>query len=160
MSSKALDRIDVAILAALQENARLSNKELAVQIGVAQSTCLERVRRLQESGVLCGAHAVVAPRAMGVGLQAMISVRLSRHSQKHVESFRSRILALPEVMGFYYMAGATDFLVHVAVRDSDHLRDLALKTFTSHADVGHIETSLIFEHVSSPVLPVLIEPSE
>lgn len=157
---KALDRIDLAILRALQENARLSNKELAVQVGVAQSTCLERVRRLQRSGVFKGAHAVVEPKALGVGLEAMISVRLSQHSQQHVESFRSRILALPEVMGFYYMAGATDFLVHVAVRDSDHLRDLALNTFTSHPDVAHIETSLIFEHVSSPVLPVLIQAED
>ncbi|ACY19024.1 Lrp/AsnC family transcriptional regulator [Haliangium ochraceum] len=157
---KALDRIDLVILGALQDNARLSNKELAGIVGIAQSTCLERVRRLQEHGVLLGAHAAVAPHAIGVGLQAMISVRLSRHSQEHVASFRSRVLALPEVMGFFYMAGATDFLVHVAVRDSAHLRDLALETFSSHDDVAHIETSLIFEHVASPVWPILVESED
>ncbi|WP_428266898.1 Lrp/AsnC family transcriptional regulator [Haliangium sp.] len=157
---KALDHTDLAILTALQENARLSNKELAAEVGLAQSTCLERVRRLQRGGVLQGAHAVVAPEALGIGLQAMIAVRLSRHSKAHVASFRARVLSLPEVRGFYYMAGANDFLVHVAVRDSDHLRDLALECFTSHDDVDHIETSLIFEHVASSVLPVLVKPSE
>ena len=92
-----LDRIDFEILAALQEDARLSNKELAARIGLAPSTCLVRVRRLVEAGVLRGFHADIDPAALGVGLMAMISVRLSRHARDTVETFRQHVLSLPEV---------------------------------------------------------------
>lgn len=147
------DRIDCEILAALQKNARLSNKELAAKAGIAQSTCLERVRRMSQAGVLKGFHSEVDARALGIGLMAIISVRLSRHSRELVASFRSHVLTLPEVVNFYHMAGANDYLLHVAVRDSDHLRDLALSAFTTRPEVAHMETALVFEHVGHRPLP-------
>ncbi|HEY0970290.1 MAG TPA: Lrp/AsnC family transcriptional regulator [Gemmatimonadales bacterium] len=141
-----LDRIDRAILAALQQNARLTNKELAARVGLAESSCLERVRRLVGSGVLRGFHADVDPRALGVGLQALVAVRLARHTRSAVESFRKSMLELREAIELFHVAGANDFLVHVAVRDSDELRDLILRAFTSRPEVAHVETSLIYEH--------------
>jgi DNA-binding Lrp family transcriptional regulator len=77
-----LDRIDRALVRALQKDARLSNKELAAQVGLAPSSCLERVRRLRRTGVLRGFHADVAPEALGVGLQALIAVQLRQHSRQ------------------------------------------------------------------------------
>ena len=155
---RALDLTDCRILEALQADARLSNKELAARVGIAPSTCLERVRRLERSGVLRGAHAEVDPKALGVGLQAIVAVRLARHSRDRVEAFREHALALPEVVGLFHMAGANDFLVHVAVRDAEHLREFALEAFTNRPEVARIETGLIFEHVASPKLPILIDP--
>lgn len=142
----ALDRTDRAILGALQQNARLTNRELAGRVGLAESSCLERVRRLVGSGVLRGFHAEVDPRALGVALQALVAVRLARHTSAAVASFRADMLALPEAVALFHVAGATDFLVHVAVRDSDALRDLILRAFTSRPEVAHVETSLIYEH--------------
>jgi DNA-binding Lrp family transcriptional regulator len=142
-----LDRIDRAIVAALQQNARLSNKELAARVGVAESTCHERVKRLSSAGVLRGFHAEVDAKALGVGLQALVAVRLARHTIAAVESFRRAMLALPEAIAVFHVAGANDFLVHVAVRDSDALRDLILRSFTSRPEIVHVETSLIYEHV-------------
>jgi len=75
-----LDRTDRAIIGLLQHNARLSNKELAAGAGIAPSTCSERMRRLEMLGVFSGFHAAVDPRVMGIGLQAMIAIRLRRHS--------------------------------------------------------------------------------
>lgn len=141
-----MDRIDHAILAALQQNARLTNKELAARAGLAESSCLERVRRLVSTGVLRGFHADVDPKAMGVGLQALVAVRLVRHTRAAVESFRQSMLALSEAVAVFHVAGANDFLVHVAVADSDALRDLILRAFTSRPEVAHVETSLIYEH--------------
>lgn len=142
----ALDRIDHAILAALRQNARLSNKELAARAGLAESSCLERVRRLVQAGVLRGFHADVDPKAVGVGLQALVAVRLVRHTRGAVESFRQSMLALDEAVAVFHVAGANDFLVHVAVADSDALRDLILRAITARAEVAHVETSLIYEH--------------
>lgn len=157
---KALDRIDYKIVRLLRNNARLSNKELAKQVGLAPSSCLVRTRLLQQSGVLTGFKAEVNPAALGVGLQAMISVRLKRHFKPDVEAFRQHALELPEVVRLYHVAGPIDFLVHVWTRDSEHLRDLAMTAFTARREVSHIETELIFEHVSCQELPTFLEESQ
>ena len=154
---RPIDRIDAVILDALQNNGRLSNKELAAKAGIAPSTCLERVRRLAEEKILVGFHAEVAPKAMGVGLMAMIAVRLTEHNRELVDAFRDHVATLDAVVAVYHMAGVNDFLLHVAVRDADHLRDLALTAFTTRAEVAHIETALIFEHVGSRPIPCYAE---
>ena len=154
-----LDRIDFDIVAALQNDARLSNKELAARVGLAPSSCLERVRRLVRDRVLLGFHAEVDPRALGVGLQALVLVRLSRHSRRQVESFRRHALGLPECVALYHVAGQHDFLLHMAVRDADHLRDLALDAFTTRPEVAQLETHLIFERADKGGLPLLARPA-
>lgn len=149
-----LDRTDYALLRLLRKNARLSNKDLAARVGIAPSTALERVRRMREDKVLLGYHAEIAPEAIGVGLQAMVSVRLARHSRALVDGFHAHLLALPEVLACYHVAGADDFLVHVGVRDSDHLRNFTLTAFTERDEVAHIETRLIFEYQRNVELPL------
>lgn len=150
-----LDRTDRAIIALLQDNARLSNKELAAGAGIAPSTCSERMRRLETAGVFSGFHAAVDPRALGIGLQAMIAVRLRRHSAEEVEAFELHAEALPEVISLSHVTGPNDFLIRVVVRDADHLRQLAVSGFTTMREVDHIETALIFEHREKGTLPDL-----
>jgi DNA-binding Lrp family transcriptional regulator len=153
---RGLDKIDCQILAALQKNARLPNKVLAARVGIAQSTCLERVRRLHEQKILKSFHAEVEPKALGIGLQAMLGVQFGPHTEEQVAAFRQHILQLPEVVAFYHVAGGKDFLLQVAVRDSDHLRQLALSAFSARTEVANVDTSLIFEHVTSSPLPVFL----
>ena len=150
---KTLDRIDYEILALLRNNARISNKEIARKVGLAASTCLVRIRVLQRSGVITGFHTELDPASLGVGIQAMIAVRLIRHFKPDVDAFRSHALSLAEVVQLYHVAGPIDFLVHVWTRSSDHLRDLAMTAFTSREEVAHIETELIFEHIRSGEIP-------
>jgi len=135
---KSLDRIDFEIIRLLRDNARISNKQIAAKVGLAPSTCLTR-------------------RDLGVGLQAMIAVRLKRQSHEDVESFRTHALNTPEVNQLYHVAGSTDFLVHVWARDSEHLRELAMKAFTDREEVAHIETGLIFEHAINAELPSFLD---
>ncbi|GAB5520032.1 MAG: Lrp/AsnC family transcriptional regulator [Rhodothermales bacterium] len=153
---RPLDRTDYAILRALQKNARLSNKELAALAGIAPSTCFERLRRLTDEGVLTGYHADVSPRAVGIGLQALVAVRLQQHDRLAVEAFQAHALALAEVVQVFHTTGRTDFLVHVAVRDAEHLRDLTLEAFTERPEVAQIETSLLFEHQVADGLPIFL----
>jgi DNA-binding Lrp family transcriptional regulator len=154
---QTLNRTDIAILASLQNDARLSNKELAARVGLAPSSCFERVRRLREEGVLTGYRAIVEPRALGIAMQALVFVTLARHARQQVKSFRQHALSLAEAIAVYHVAGQHDFLVHVGVRDANHLRDLAMDAFTSRTEVARIETHLIFEHVPKPALPVLVD---
>lgn len=151
-----LDAIDCKLVELLQMNARLSNKELAARVGLAPSSCLERVRRLEREGVFLGFHAEVDPQAVGIGLQAMIAVRLRRHTRDEVSAFHDHAISVPEVVAIYHVTGATDFLVHVAVRDAHHLRELALEAFTTRREVENLETSLIFEGERKGGLPILV----
>jgi DNA-binding Lrp family transcriptional regulator len=144
------DRIDREILARLQHDARISNKELAAKVGLAPSSCLARVRRLELSGALLGYHAEVDPRVYGVTLEAQVSVRLEKHARAAIAAFERHVSALPEVRGWYHLAGANDYLVHVAVRDAEHLREFVLEAFASRAEVAHLETALIFSHRRNP----------
>ena len=148
------DRIDFEIVSELQNNARIANKVLADRVGLAPSTCLERVRRLRETGVLRGAHESVDPHALGIDLQAMIFVRLARHAREAVDSFQAHAENMREVVAVYHVSGEHDFLVHVAVRDADHLRDLAMDSFTTRREVAHIETHLIFAGSRKWQLPI------
>ncbi len=145
-----LDRIDLQIIRELQNNVRISNKELAAKVNLAPSTCLERVRHLWKERTLLGCHLEVDPAALGITLQAMIAVRLQRHTHELVESFQRHLFSLPEVVRIFHMAGSIDFLVHVAVKDANHLRNLAVDGFTTRKEVGHIETSLIFSTSQMP----------
>jgi len=152
-----LDSVDVQIVRQLRKNARLSNKALAAAVGLAQSSCLERVRRLRMARVLTGYHAEVEPDALGIGLQALVAIRLVRHARANVEAFENHLDGLSEVVTIFHIAGANDYLVHVAVRDSAHLRELALSAFTEREEVAHIETQLIFAHRRSHELPVYLD---
>ncbi len=147
MQFQDLDRTDHAILAALQNDGRLSNKQLASLVGLAPSSCHERVKKLTAAGAIRGFHAEINPAALGYTLEAMIAVRLQRHSRDQFDSFRTALLALDEVKTVHHLAGENDFLVHVMARDTAHLRDLALDHFIVRPEVGHIETWLIFEHI-------------
>jgi DNA-binding Lrp family transcriptional regulator len=154
----SLDRIDFEILTSLQKDARLSNKELAIQVGIAPSTCFERVKRLRKTRALRGFHATVDPAALGIGLHALISVRLGRHSREVLAAFWAHAEALDEVIAIYHLAGATDFLFHVAVPDVEALRCLALDAFTSRAEVEHLDTALVFDHRVKSTLPNYAQP--
>ncbi|MGE6757815.1 Lrp/AsnC family transcriptional regulator [Corallococcus interemptor] len=148
-----LDRIDREILEALQNNARLSNKELAAKVGLAPSSCLARVKRLETDGVIRSYRAELDPRPLGLGLQALIAVQLRLHVGEHFGSIGDHLRSLPETVAVYCLGGTTDFLVHVVCRDTEHLRVLTIQSFTSRPEVSRIETSLVFSFARSG-LPV------
>jgi DNA-binding Lrp family transcriptional regulator len=142
-----IDDIDRRILTVLHADARVSNSGLAELVGVAPSTCHGRVRRLQELGVIRGFYADIDPSAIGLTLQAMISVSLQSNARGKIRSFIQHIRRKPQVMDVYFLAGAEDFLLHVAARDTDDLRSFVVEHLNADADVAGTQTSLIFEHL-------------
>jgi DNA-binding Lrp family transcriptional regulator len=111
---------------------------------------------LWDTGVLRGAHAEVAPRALGVGLEALFMIELSKHERGTVDQFLDEILQVPEVRFAFLVTGRYDLVVHVVVRDTQHLKDLALDRFTSRPGVTRIETSIIFDARRRHDLPALL----
>lgn len=145
-SSTKLDRVDRAILATLAENARASGATLAAAIGVAESTVSHRLRRLQQEGVIRGAHVDLDLSRFGVALQALIAVRLTKHDRADIDAFRAEVPHLPGVLAIFHVAGAEDYLLHVAAHDAEELRQFVLTYLTGHPVVAHTETHLIFEY--------------
>jgi DNA-binding Lrp family transcriptional regulator len=147
-----LDEVDHKILRGLAADARIPNNTLAAQAGVAPSTCLMRVRRLQDAGVIRGFHAELAPEALGRPLQAIVSVRLQAHARARIGSFAQRYAALPGVLNVFFLAGVNDFQIHLAVRSPDDLREFVVKNLSASRDVATTETNLIFEHITGTAL--------
>lgn len=152
-----MDRIDFEIIEHLQNDGRISNKSLAAKVGLAPSTCFERVKQLQSKGVINGFHADIQPKVLGIGLEAIYFIGLTKHSRELVEAFQSEIEQIPEVRSVFLVSGQYDFLVHVTVRDTEHLRNLALDSFTIRPEVTRIETVLIFNHKRKFVLPNFLQ---
>jgi DNA-binding Lrp family transcriptional regulator len=142
-----IDNIDRRILGALRSDARMSNSALAEVVGIAPSTCHGRVRRLQEIGVIRGFYTDVDPAAIGRPLQAMISVSLQSNARGRIRHFIAEIRKLPQVIDVYFLAGADDFILHVAARDTEDLRSFVVENLNADPDVAGTQTSLIFEHL-------------
>jgi DNA-binding Lrp family transcriptional regulator len=149
-----LDSVDRGLLRELQKDARQTNKALAEKVGVAPSTCLERVRELRSRGVIRGFRADVDPAAIGRPMEAILSIQ-QRAAQRHaIETLLEETAALPETVRVMALTGTTDFIIHVAVRDMDHLRDLVWR-LTERREVARVQSSLVFARVEgSPLLPL------
>ncbi|MFE4455910.1 Lrp/AsnC family transcriptional regulator [Nocardia tengchongensis] len=142
-----LDAVDRLLLDELARDGRITNSALAAAVGIAPSTCLGRVRSLVERGVVRGFHADIDPAAVGRDLQAMIAVRVHAAARSRLAEFGEQMAALPEVENVYFIAGADDYLIHVATTDAAELRTFVLDHLSAHPAVTSTETILIFDHV-------------
>ncbi|WP_189220297.1 MULTISPECIES: Lrp/AsnC family transcriptional regulator [Streptomyces] len=147
-----MDGIDSEILGHLQRDARLTNRELARLVGIAPSTCLERVRALRSRGVITGYHAAVQPRALGRALQALVFARLRPLSRDVIASFEAYLAQLPEVVSVFVVSGDDDFVVHVAVPDIEHLHAFLMDRFSARREVVSFRSSVIYQQTSTRVL--------
>lgn len=149
-----LDRTDFAILRLLMNDARLSNKEIAATVGLAPSSCHERVKALRKREVLMGSHAEVNLRALGLTLEAVLFVQLAKLKRLIVDKFVSKTAAVPEVRSVFLISGRFDLIVHVAVRDMAQLKNLISNHFNRHAVVVRVETSVVFDHEVRHAMPL------
>ena len=143
---EVLDEVDRRIVDALRADARLPNSRLAELVGVAPSTCLARVRSLVDRGVMTGFSARVNPAALGLGLEALISVSIRTGARQRITEFRDDLEHRPEVRQLFFLGGSEDFVLHVAVHDTDALRDFVVEQLSAHPAVASTRTSLVFQH--------------
>lgn len=147
------DRTDFAILRLMQKDARLSIKEIAASIGLAPSSTHERIKRLWDVGALRGVHADVDPRALGVGIEALLMIELSKHKRGNVDTFMNDVARIAEVRSAFLLTGRWDVIIHVVARDTEHLKNLALDQFTSRPGVTRIETAIIYDAKQQHEIP-------
>lgn len=155
MPKDGLDDIDRRILAALQENARISNARLAEAAGLSPSPCLRRVRALERAGVIMRYTALVEPGAAGLPVSVFVQVTLERQVERALETFEQAMRARPEVMECYLMTGDADYLLRVVVADVTAYERFLMDHLTRVPGVASIKSSFALNQVKySTALPV------
>ena len=148
-----LDAIDRRILRALQIDGRMVYDALAAQVNLSPSATLRRVKRLEESGVISGYVALVAPECVGLGLMAYLNVRLEKHAEIHkrtpMDLFRASVAGWPEVVECAALTGELDFLLHVVVQDMAHYSRFIMDTLLKHPSVQDCKTSFVLDRVKN-----------
>jgi DNA-binding Lrp family transcriptional regulator len=143
----ALDELDTAIVAALQADARRTNRDLAAAVGIAPTTALDRTRALRQRGVIRGAVLDVDLAALGRPVQALIAARIRPPTRANIEAFREWAIALPDTLGVFVTSGIEDFLIHVAVADNTALYAFVIDRLTERPEVADVRTSVVYEHL-------------
>lgn len=146
-----LDDVDRMIVTELQRDGRMTNAELADRVGIAASTCVARVRSLVGRGIITGFTATVDPAITGRTLQVLVSVSIRSGARQRISEFSDELRALPEVLQLFFLGGVEDFIIHLAARDSDHVRDFVMEHLSAHPAVSSTRTSIVFSHHQNPV---------
>jgi len=154
--SISLDRIDKHILELMQANGRISNLELADQVGLSPTPCSRRVKRLEESGLIIGHVTLLDPQVLGLNLTAMVGIAMDRHTPDRFESFEKAISSMPEIVECSIVTGQTaDFLLKVVVRDMQHYEKFLLGNLTRLDGVTGVHSSFVLRNlVKKTALPL------
>jgi DNA-binding Lrp family transcriptional regulator len=148
MPKPALDETDVRILKEIQEDARISNVDLAERIGLSPSPCLRRLKRLEEEKVVRGYMTLVDQNAVGLPVSVFVSVALKEQSEAALEQFEARIRTLPQVMECYLMTGTSDYLLRVVTADLAAYERFLKDHLTRVPSIASIQSSFALKQVS------------
>ena len=142
-----LDRIDQSILAELQREGRLSNRDLAERVHLSESACLRRVRALEEARVIDRYTAVINQSKVGLPGNVFVSITLSRQEQADLAAFEEAVKRVPEVMECYLMTGQQDYLLRVVVSDPSDFERLHSQHLTRLPGVARVQSSFALRTV-------------
>jgi Lrp/AsnC family leucine-responsive transcriptional regulator len=154
-STRVLDRIDLHILSILQTDGRIVMKDLAEQVGLSLTPCIERVKRMERDGVIAGYHARVTPQALGLQILVFVEITLRQKSEAAFERFRRAMLSLPEVLECHLVSGDFDYLIKARIPEMTEYRRL-LGEILHVADGGQSKSYVVMEEVKE-TLALLIE---
>ena len=143
-----IDNFDRHILNILQQDARISNQDLADKIGLSASPCLRRVGALEESGIITAYHALLDAKKLGLSLMALVYISMDKHTPERFERFEAEIQALPEVLECLLITGQeADYQLKVIVKDMDAFQELLLNRITRIQGVTGVHSSFVLRHV-------------
>lgn len=147
MLKREIDSTDRKILRILQENAAISNVNLARRVGLSPSPCLRRVQQLDEAGVTRRRVTLLEPAAVGLGVSVFVQVSLEKQADRALRAFEKAVLARPEVMECYLMTGDADYLLRVVVPDIPSFERFVLEHLTHISSVARVRSSFALKQV-------------
>lgn len=143
----AMDRIDIAILDALQKDGRLSNAALAERVGLSQSACSRRLDILEKSGAIKGYHAQLSSKALGHRMTAIVHISLSGQFEKTLADFEAAVKRCPNVLSCHLMSGEYDYILRIAARDLEDYERIHKEWLTAMPHVTKINSSFALREV-------------
>jgi DNA-binding Lrp family transcriptional regulator len=146
---QSLDEKDLALLQYLQEDARITNTELARRVDLSPPGLQRRVRKLEESGVIERYVTIVNREAVGFDMLCFVQVTLQRHDPEANKGFKDIVGGMPEVLECYHITGEYDYLLKVAVRNRKHLEAFLLEALTPVPGMDKIRTSLVLREIKT-----------
>ena len=141
------DRIDVAILEALQADGRLSNAALAEKVGLSQSACSRRLDRLEKEGIIKGYHARLSNAALGYRMTAIVHISLSGQFEKTLADFEAAVKRCPNVVSCHLMSGEYDYILRIAAKDLQDYERIHKEWLTAMPHVTRINSSFALREV-------------
>ncbi len=155
MRRSKLDKIDKKILRDLQGNGRMTNVELAKNVGISAPPCLRRVRALEEAGYIKSYHAHVSPTSLGYTVSVFAMVKLTSHAENELSKFEKQIREWPMVRECYMLAGEVDFILRIVARDWDSYQNFLTNELTKVANVTSVKSSLAIRSIKEdPGVPI------
>jgi Lrp/AsnC family transcriptional regulator, leucine-responsive regulatory protein len=143
------DRVDRAIVAALQRDGRIANVDLADEVGLSPSACLRRVKALEASGIIAGYHAEVSRAEAGLGLTVFIGLKVQCHSREASSLVEQGLLAIPEVVACHVVSGTDDFLVEATVPDLASYEQVLLDQILAIGPITEVRSTFAIRTVLS-----------
>ncbi|WP_058910236.1 Lrp/AsnC family transcriptional regulator [Entomohabitans teleogrylli] len=140
-------RNDILLLSELQNDARLTNQQLAERVAMSATPCWRRVKQLEESGVISGYHARVDREKLGLGILAFIRVKIDSHNEQQAGRFESEVRQLRQVIACYATGGSADFLLQVVCRDLEAYSDFAMKVVRRLPGIKEMETMFVLKEI-------------
>ena len=136
-----LDRTERKILALLQHDGRMSNVDLADAIGLSESPCFRRVKKLEREGVIRQYAAIVDQRTLGFTVTAFVLVNMEKQPDARIEDFHARVDREPHIVECHAMSGSHDYIMKVVARDIDHFSELVMQGILKYPGVLHVESN-------------------
>ena len=146
-NGNSLDEIDRTVLQYLQEDARITNAELARRVDLSPPGLQKRVRKLEESGVIEQYTTLVNREAVGYDMLCFIQVTLQRHDPESIRIFREQVHQMPEVLECYHLTGEYDYMLKIVVRNRAHLSSFLVDTLTPLPGMDKLRTSLVLSEI-------------
>ena len=144
-----LDEIDRQILKILQNDARISNLELAEKVNLSPTPCARRVKRFEDEGLIRGTVTVLDQELLGLDLTAYIAVSMEKHTHEQFEEFEKRVVEFPEVVGCSVVTGrAEDYLLKVVVKDMKHYEEFLLRRLNRLPGINNVHSSFELRNVT------------
>ncbi len=147
MRENHLDRFDIALLAALQRDGRLTNDALATDVGLSASQCSRRRAALEAAGVIDHYSAILSPAALGLGVTAFVQVTLTAHSPQNSRRFKTLIDTLDEIQEAYSLTGEADYMIKLRVADLTALARILNDVLLPHGSVARVRSSIVLERL-------------
>lgn len=144
---KPIDPTDLRILNFLQKDGRLTNKELAARLGLTTTPVYERVKRLEEDGIIKGYAAVVDRCKLKYDLVAFCNVSLKEHAREYLKKFEAEVRAFREVCEVYHIAGMFDYLLKVIVKDMNDYQDFIVNKLATLDNIGNVQSSFVMTEI-------------